>query len=286
MTNWDDVRLFSAVAKTGSLAAAGRALKLSHVTVGRRLEALEEQLGTRLVVRRSRKTDLTAAGQRIASLALDMEALDARIQRTVKEETATLKATVTLTAPPLLASELIAPALPQLYRRHPDLKVVLAASSQLAALDKGDAELAVRLADSVGRGAVARRLGTVHLGLYANRAVAARPQREWSFITYDASLERVPQHRWLVQYAGKRPIVLRSSDAHVQTAAAIAGVGVAPLPVILAERHAELIRVDPTKSPPSRPAWLAIHPDLRKAPAVRAVGDWIVEVFARLRTPQ
>lgn len=283
MTNWDDLRLFSAVAKAGSLAAAGRDLKVSHVTVSRRIEALEQQLGTQLVIRHARKTDLTTAGRRIASLALDMEQLDARIQRTVKEETASLKATVTLTAPPLLASALIAPALPRLLGLHPDLKVVLSANSQVAALDKGDAELAVRLADSVGRGVIARRLGTVQLGLYANRTVAARPPAEWSFITYDAALERVPQHRWLVQYAGKRPLVLRSSDAHVQTAAAVAGVGVAPLPSFIGDQHPALIRVDPTRSPPSRPAWLAIHPDLRKAPAVRAVADWLLEVFARLK---
>ena len=70
--NWDDLQYFSALAGTGSLSAAARALGVEHATVARRISALEASLGIGLVDRRGRRWTLTAEGEHIAAIALRM----------------------------------------------------------------------------------------------------------------------------------------------------------------------------------------------------------------------
>src|SRR3546814_6112118 len=74
ISNWDDLRIFMAVGRAGGIAAAGRALRLDHSTVVRRLAGLEEEMGARLADRLPTGVRLTAAGLELFSHAERMEA--------------------------------------------------------------------------------------------------------------------------------------------------------------------------------------------------------------------
>lgn len=280
MKDWTDLRILAAIVQDGSLAAAGRRLDIHHVTIGRRLSALEEELGVKLIDRLPRKAVPTEAGARIAELAGRIEDIVASVDRIGRADRGRVSGTVSISAPPLAAVELVAPGLQPLLAAHPDLRVVIHSAAGLASLARGEADIAVRLVQPDQPGLIVRRVSQVHLALYATRKVAAVPAKSWRFIGADGPLAQVPHHRWLESYAGDRPFVLRSGDIFVQLAAACAGIGVAMLPTTTAAARGEIVVVDPGAAPPPRDAWLVVHPDLRRSAAVRVVLDHLAGVLA------
>jgi DNA-binding transcriptional LysR family regulator len=74
---------------------------------------------------------------------------------------------------------------------------------------------------------------------------------------------------------------LRSNSRYAQLAAALAGAGVALLPCYLADSEPGLLRLCEPEAVPTREAWLVVHQDLQRVPRVRAVLDFVAEVFTR-----
>ena len=276
--NWDDLHVLAVLEREGSLAGAARALGVNHATVSRRIGALEKALGHALVHRLARSTPLTEKGIEIAAVARDMESGAQQIERISHAAQGTLTGRVRLTAPPVLVSEIIIPALRVLRSEHPGLQIVLSANSHIASLDSGQADLAVRMVEPQGRQNIIRRIGSVEFALYATPEIARLPPQQWRFIAFDETLAHVPQQRWLEEFAGDRPLDLLTGDFHSQFAAAKAGLGVALLPSIMATPCKELVRVI-AKQPEARPVWMVIHADLKHAPAVRAVADMLATAF-------
>lgn len=279
MKDWPDLEILVAIVRAGSLAAAGRELGIHHVTVGRRLSALEANLGVKLIDRLPRQAVLTAAGAEIAELAGRIETTVDTIRLRGRGEREAVSGTVSISAPPLAAVELIATGLAPLLAAEPDLRIVLRASAGVASLARGEADIAVRLVPPDQPGLIARRVTQVVLGLYATPVHRERPTGDWRFIAYDDTLAHVPHSRWFETYIDGRPVALRSSDVYVQMAAARAGIGVAMLPTLIAEPCRDLVLVDEA-APQPRDAWLVVHPDLRKSRAVRAVLDALAEILA------
>lgn len=280
MKDWTDLRILATIAREGSLAAAGRRLGIHHVTIGRRLTALEDELGVKLIDRLPRKAVPTKAGARIAELAGRIEEIVDSVNRVGRADRGRVSGTVSISAPPVAAVELIAPGLQPLLAAHPDLRVVIHSAAGLASLARGEADIAVRLVRPDQPGLVARRVSQIDLALYATREIAATSEEDWRFIGADGPLAQVPHHRWLESYAGDRPFILRTGDFFVQLAAACAGIGVAMLPTTTAAMRSELVVVDPGAAPPPRDAWLVVHPDLRRSAAVRVVLDHLAQILA------
>lgn len=279
--NWDDLQVLAVLDREGSLAGAARALGVNHATVSRRISTLEQSLGQTLVRRLARSTPLTETGKQVAAIARDMELGAQRIERFAHAAQGTLSGRVRLTAPPVLVSEVIIPALRPLRADHPDLQIVLSANAQIASLDSGQADLAVRMVQPQGRQNIVRRIGAVEFALYATPEIAKLPPQQWRFVAFDETLRHVPQQRWLEEFAADRPLDLLTGDFHSQFAAAKAGLGVALLPRVMAEGCRDLVRVT-REQPEARPVWMVIHADLKHAPAVRAVADMLVEAMRKI----
>ncbi|HVY49000.1 MAG TPA: LysR family transcriptional regulator [Minicystis sp.] len=285
---WDDLRHFAAFVEARSLSAAAARLGVDHATVSRRLAALEASLGLKLVDRRARIPALTAEGERIAALVRGMEEHAFGIARAARGLRPKLDGEVSVSAPPTIANTLIAPRLSELRARHPGIVLRLVGEKRLASLARREADVALRLVRPAEAGLVARKIGSFEFALYgAASYLAARRPKAYEFIAFDEASRGLPQQRWLVAVAGERPIVLRTNELESQLAAARAGVGIAALPEYLAARHPELRRVDLRARPISRTVWLVVHGDLRAAPTVRAVMDFLVEATAEIagRTP-
>lgn len=280
MFDWEDMRVFAAVARTGSLASAARTLGVNHATVGRRVAALETALGAPLLDRMARGTALTAEGAAIAEIAQQMESAAGAILARAGMPNG-LSGVVTLGAPPVLAGTFVIPGLAGFRSDNPDLRITVSAIPAIAALDRGGLDLAIRLTRPEQPAHLLRRLGSIAFGLYAAPEMAARPQEEWSFVGYDGELDHLTQQRWLADYAGYRPTLFRTTDMLGQLAAVRAGMGVALVPRFLAETMPDLVRVDPGAVPPRRSIWLTIYAQVQKAPAVRAVADHLVELFEK-----
>lgn len=278
MFDWEDMRVFAALAKTGTLASAARVLGVNHATVGRRVASLERALAVPLIDRLARSTALTANGAAIAEIAAQMEeAAGAVIARTGGARG--LSGAVSLGCPPVLAGSIVIPGLAPFRDLHPELAVTVSVLPAFAAFDRGGQDLAIRLTRPEQPAHLLRRLGSISFGLYATRETASRPEEEWRFIGYDGELDHLTQQRWLTDYAGYRPIPFRTTDMMSQLAAVRAGMGIALVPRFLADPLPDLVRVDPGAVPPRRSIWLTIYSQVEKAPAVRAVADHLTEMF-------
>jgi DNA-binding transcriptional LysR family regulator len=281
MADWQDLHYFAVLAQAGSLSAAARALGVDHATVGRRVSSLETALALRLIERLPRSVALTQEGAAIAALAATMAGTVQAIERHARGSAAAPTATIRISAPPAVAASLIAPEVATFQHAYPGVTLVLAGAAHRAALDRGEADVAVRLTRPDDPDLVIRSVGVMRFSLYATPELAARPPGAWTFIGYDPMLEHVAQQAWLRSLLAGRPIVFQASDLFGQQAAARTGLGAAVLPRFMGDADAALVRLPVDRPPPTRAIWLATYPDLRRSPAIRAVLDFLARVIER-----
>lgn len=276
MTDWEDLHHFVTLAREGTLSAAARSLGVDHATVARRVAALEESTGLKLVDRRSRVTLLTADGKRIAEVATPMEEAAFAVGRAAQATKPGLDGDVTISAPPNFASSVIAPQLVRLRSQHPGIRIKLIGEKRRASLGRREADVALRLMRPVEASLFVRKLGSFGFSLYGSPAYLEKTApHALAFIGYDASMATSPQEVWLRGIIGEREVVLRTNDLETQVAAARSGLGVAALPHYLGDSDPGLKRFAVAQKPLSRDVWLAVHRDLRQVPAVRAVMEFL-----------
>jgi len=283
MIDWNDLHHFVVLAREGTLSATARALGVDHVTVARRVAALESATALKLVDRRARSYELTDDGRQLAAIAAPMEDIAFGVERAVQAAKPGIGGEVTISAPPSLTNALIAPKLVTLRRQHPGILIKLIGEKRTASLSRREADLALRLSRPDEPGLIARKIGHFAFSLYgAPTYLKQTPPHALAFIGYDASMEDVPQQQWLKAIAAGRDIVLRTSDLENQAAAARAGVGLAALPHFMGEGDPRLGRYRTDRKPVSRDVWLVVHRDLRHTPAVRAVMEFLARCLRPL----
>lgn len=278
--NWDDLRHFSALASAGSLSAAARLLGVEHATVARRIASLEEQLAIPLVDRRGRRWTLTPDGERIAAIADRMDSEARAVQRTADGARHELSGTVTISAPPALAVEILTAPLVELQRRHPRLTIRIIGEARTVSLDRGEAHIAIRLSRPEDGELTIAKLGTIDFRLYASpEYLAVTNEENWRFIGYDTPLTGALQQTAIEAFAGGRSFSFHASSLEIQQAAARAGAGIAALPDFMGMSDEGLVPVPPNAPLIHRDIWLAVHLDLRRSAPVRAVSQRLREVF-------
>jgi DNA-binding transcriptional LysR family regulator len=282
--DWDNLKYFLALADTGSLSRASERLRVDHTTVSRRIDALEHDLGVRLVERLSHSYRVTAEGERVRDLARNIETGIADIARYAQSVDRSPERVVRVNGPPTLITRFLAPRLLPLQKEHPGLRIELVGDARQISLSRGEADLALRLVRPREKGIVARRLAVVAYGLYGSHDYLARcGENARDFLGYDDSLDHLPQQRWLKTLAKDRTFALRANDIATLMTAARAGLGLAVLPCIMARREPDLVSV-PTRLPPlTRELWLLFHRDIGRSPAVRAVIDRITAIMTDAR---
>jgi DNA-binding transcriptional LysR family regulator len=280
MFDWEDLRYFVAFSQEQSLAKAARQLKVDHATVARRIASLEESLELKLVDRRPRAYVLTVDGERIAERGRRMQSESFAVERMSIAGQEVVSGEVVISAPPSTAGCVIAPNLGKLRVQHPAVRVRLIADVRNASLIRREADIAVRLSRPTEADIVARKIAVISFALYASPDyLASHVPADYEFIGYDDSMDGTVQQIWLDAQADSRPVVFRSNSLDVQASAARAGVGVAALPYFLGDWDEELAVVESTGAPFSREVWLSIHNDLRNAPAIRSVMQFLADCF-------
>jgi DNA-binding transcriptional LysR family regulator len=287
MFDWEDLRYFAVFAKHKSLSGAARQLAVDHATVARRIAALEQALGVKLVDRRPRLYLLTADGERIAGMGGRMEEEAHAIGRAAQAGQAGqagLSGEVAVSAPPGLSNALIAPHMGRLRSDFPGIHLRWSGEIRMVSLPRREADIALRLGRPSDASLVARKMGAISYKLYASPAyLRSRAPKDYEFIGYDAALEDAAHQRWLRANAGDRPVVLHSNDLETQRWAARGSVGVAALPTYMGALDSKLRVVAATEPPVSNDVWLLVHQDLRHVPAVRAVMDFLIECLENAR---
>ena len=288
--DWDDLRLFLAVARARRLAGAGRNLGLDHSTVARRLTALEAAVGSRLFDRGPRGVQLTEAGQQLVDHAERIEGEVAAATASLGGGDARVSGAVRLATPEAFGAYLVAPEVHRLHRTHPDLRLELAPEPQLVSLVNRDADIAILLNRPASGPIVARQLADYRLGLYASSAyleehgpIRAEELSDHPFAWYiDARLD-IPELRFLSEVSADARPVFRSTSIAAQHAAVAGGMGLGVLHCFAADADPALTRVLADTVEIRRSYWLAIHADLQRLPRVRAVMDFLTHIVELAR---
>jgi DNA-binding transcriptional LysR family regulator len=283
--DWDDLRYFAELARTGSLSAAARALKVDHTTVARRVSSLEQSLGVRLFDRLPRGWALTADGEQAADRVRLLEEVVFALSSFARGRSHALGGTVRVSAPPTFGALFMMPRLGLLRERHPGIELDFIGESRIANLTRREADLALRIGRPEGASMVARRLPDFAYGLFGRRDyVASVPPAEWTLLGHDESLEHSPHQQWMRRYAAGRPLVIRSNDIGGLLNAVRAGIGVAVLASYMAALAPDLVCLEQGDEMLRRELWLVVHADVRRSPSVRAVMDTLIEIIDRDRT--
>ncbi|GGE94259.1 LysR family transcriptional regulator [Stappia taiwanensis] len=289
--NWDDLRIFLAVARAGQLLAAARALGVNHATVARRLSALEEDLAVKLVDRRTTGSLLTPAGERFRATAERIEAEMLGARADIGGGDIAISGTVRIGAPDGFGVAFLAPRLGTLAARHPDLTLQLVPVPRAVSLSRREADIAITVERPEHGRLVARKLVDYSLGLYASKAYleragmpeTAQDLRTHALVGYVEDLV----YASALAYADEIDRAFRPrfeiASALGQTEAVRAGAGIGILHAFIARRDPKLVPVLPEKRI-SRSYWLVLHESLREMRRVRVVADFIASEVERERT--
>ncbi|MDK3072916.1 LysR family transcriptional regulator [Sedimentitalea sp. JM2-8] len=280
--NWDDYRLFLAIAQAGSLSGAARLLGVTHSTVFRRLGSFENRIGVRLFERLPSGYALTAAGEAMQPAAARIDDEIAAIRRQVTGQDQRPSGQVRITTTDMLAIGLLPPHLAAFRREWPGIDLELLVSDMRLDLTRREADVALRLGNPVQETLVGRRVGRLAFGVYASAArqragiAGDLARNDWiGFGSGHAPLRQALKD-WL---PGLRP-QFRTNSISAAVAAARAGTGLAPLPCAIADPDPELVRVAPFPDDFRLDLWLLTHEDLRQTARIRAFVDFIAEALA------
>jgi DNA-binding transcriptional LysR family regulator len=280
MLNWDDIRVFIAIAQSRSFSGAGRRIGMDASTVGRRIQRLESSLKATLVVRHPHGLQLTAAGLRLSEAAATIEAAVS----TANEEGAatSLGGTVRLSVAEGFGSEILAPMLPGFVDSRPGLRIEIDASPGFLSPTTRKVDIAITSSPPSGSRLVVEKLTDYDLGLFASRDYLTRhgtPQSPSElaghhFIGSVDDLIYSEQLRFLDAFFPGLPRRLQCSSMKVQILLAANGGGIGAFPHFLVASYPMLTPIL-TDLQATRTYWIATHQEMYDIARVRAVRNWI-----------
>lgn len=279
--DWDDVRHFLALARTGSVRAAGSQLGVSHSTVARRVEALELRLGARLFDRHRDGYQLTDAGREMVAGAERVEREMTALERGLAGQDARLEGPVRVTCTDPFIAKILLSVLGPLCEAHPGLELELDADAKNLDLSKREADVAVRAflpADTPPEHLIGRRLVPITLCNYAGTAHAARldPDRAARPVRFIGSnLNKIQAE--LVASSSYPEAALWGTfpSMELMAEAARAGLGIVMLPTYAGDPDPTLTRLPKPDLRHVADFWLLSHSDLRDNARLRAAREAI-----------
>ncbi len=281
--DWNDVRAFLAVARSGRLTAAAARLGVDHSTLSRRIAALEHSLKAKLFDRSPSGYSPTEAGRRLMPLAEEMERLALGAAETVGGSAGLIEGVVRIGSPEGFGSYFLAPRIQKLKAQYPQLVVQLVAASAVFSLAKREADLAISVSRPPSGRLLVSKLIDYDLGLYAAPAYLAGAAAIAScddlkghrFVSYIGDLLHFPELDFLQQVVPGGITSMESSNLVAQTRATLAGAGLCVLPAFLAREEPGLVRVLADEVNLTRSLWLTVHQDLAELARVRAAVRFI-----------
>ena len=279
--DWEDARVFIALARYGSMSAAARSLGVSHVTVARRIAALERAVGERLAERRPDGYVLTPAGTRVLAAANDMENAAAALVRGGAVDRPT--GLVRINAPPTISQGFLISRLAMLTSEQPGLDIELATDVRTVSLERRETDIALRLARPQDGDVIARCLVLLGFGFYGTEACCRRIAEgdDPVFIGFDEINAHLPEATWLSRSFPRGRVAIRTNNHFAQAIAAREGGGVALIPHFVGRQDPLLHRCVLEPPPSSRGLWMVMRRQDRKDMTIRTVADFIADVFTR-----
>lgn len=287
--DWNDFKIILALAQTGSVAAAGRALSVDGSTVSRRLAALEESMGACLIVRGGQKFAWTAEGRAVLSAAEAMQAAVATATHVVRTAKVDPAVPVIVSCPPGL-SALLMRLMRDVKEKHPEIELEVSGENRAVDLARGEADLAIRMFRPTEPSLICRHAFELGWGLYAAKtylAEAAPIARvedlpSHRLVRYASSMHKVAGPRWLEEHRGSAPGSALVDNTEVATNVVAAGGGIGVLICARADGHPDLTRVFP-EPVAHNSGFIVFHESVRDSARVRNAVEALAWVFDQHR---
>lgn len=275
--NWDDIKIFLALMRSGNVRAAAARLKVSHSTVARRIDALEEKLGVRLFDRLPAGYALTPVGEDMLKVAEGVEDELEGLERRVLGHDHKLSGRIRVTMVDALATSLLMPHLAEFTQRYPEIDLEVDVTYEPVDLDRREADIAFRFARNPPEHLVGRRLVTCATAAYASQEyLNSHDLRDPASACWIGFGRRDPFPPWVKESNFPNiPVKGRFVSLLAQIEACKAGMGVGMLPCFLGEPEPSLKRLSPARLNPNFELWILTHRDMRTNARIRAFSQFM-----------
>lgn len=284
--NWDDIRLFLAVAEQGSFRKAALKTELGHSTLSRRVETLEQTVGTKLFTRQSRGLSLTPAGEEMLATAKRVNTEFDELQLRLFGHDTVPSGKINLTLPPLLVNYLLAEHLKTFTDAWPHISIEISSGLDLLDLSSKQADLAIRITNNPGEQLIGRKVGQFCEAAYASRSYledfVEQDKRQHVWISPSDAYKFKVQLDAPYQTELAHEVKLLASDMEAQARFAEQGVGFAMLPCLLAEANPALVRFSSIIK--RSDIWLLAHPDTRGNQRMKLFRAFLIQLFVTYET--
>lgn len=274
--DWNDIRVFLAVARAGTLGGAARVLGMSQPTMGRRLRSLETGTGQILFQRTADGFVLTQEGSEILSLAEQMEANALAMMRRLAGGAQQPEGTLKISSADWFGAWVLPPVIAEFTRVYPNVDIELLTGTRLFNLAQREADIAFRIVPFDTADIIQRKLMAMPYGAYISLDYPEPKIGDGEgckLITMDTSTGTFPDIDWLKQRFPKAPVVLRCNNRNAQALMCASGVGIAVLPRPVGDQVHGLRLINVDDIPPSRDIWMGYHRDNRQSGRLRAFID-------------
>ncbi len=294
--NWDNVKIFLALVREGSVRAAGAKLDISHATVARRINGFEAKLGVRLFDRLPNGLAMTVAGEELLQSALKVEEEMNAIERRISGQDTRLQGNIRVTMPDVMATHLIMPDLVEFTRQYPDIDLEIIVSYAFFDLSQRQADVAIRFVrhDKLPpEYLVGHRLVTYAKAIYASQQYLQEfdlnsnsSKARWigwgdlDLRGVNSKILRCPDWVKQTDYA-YLPVYNSLDSVLLQLEAVKQGMGMAMLPCFLGDKESSLVRLPPGIAEPAYDIWLLTHPDLRDTARLRIFRQFISQAVKK-----
>jgi len=282
MNNWDDIRYFLAVSRSGNVTSAAKVLGVNHSTVSRRISALEEKHGVRLFERVPSGYEMTAAATDIYELALELEAKNQQVSRQLFGQDSRLQGEINLTMPHDILEFCLIDELSLFREQQPDIVLNLFVTKGLKDLAAREADVAIRLTNAPPDYLIGKKIASMQHGIYGSSTYrpphisSNSPSHKTPIIAWQTET-KLPE--WAQTHFPNAEIVMRVDDLLSMYCAVKAGIGLARMPCYLPDSlpGESVIRLAIDVPLSSWGVWVLSHVDLRHTARVRCCREFLIE---------
>jgi DNA-binding transcriptional LysR family regulator len=287
--DWNRARAFLVTAEEGSLSAAARALGMAQPTLGRQVDALEEELGVVLFERVGRGFALTPSGHELLEHVRSMGEAANRISLTAAGRAQTIEGTICISASEVVAALVLPPILAKLRRREPGIRVEIVATTRTSNLKRREADIAIRNFAPGEPDLIAKKLRDAAARLYATPSYLKRlgnPKRAQDlsradFISIDGTGAFLNGLNALGLNLSERNFPFMTENYLVMWELVKQGLGIGILDSSIGDREPLVVRALADLPPVMFPVWLVTHRELNTTRRVRVVFDLLAQELAK-----
>lgn len=277
--NWDDLRIFLAVARSGSIAVGAKQLGLQHSTVSRRMRKFERSMGVRLFDKLPSGYVLTSTGEHLLQTVSRMEREVLEVDADLVGRDLQPSGALRVTAVDNMAITVLMPMFTAFARRYPEVTLHVMMSNRDVSLARREADVAIRLTNTPPDTLIGKRIVTVASAIYASPEYLERLRREGVEPQW-LGVECCAFHKtWTKQACGDRPLLFFVDDTLLTQAVLREGMGISILPCFLGDTDSTLARYAGPRSEWDLGLWLLFDPDMKRTARVLAFRDHMVEAI-------